>query len=230
MTRILASYAVHGLTATGAIWAMLALVAAAQAQWGAMFGWLLLALAVDAIDGPLARRLSVRTNAPAVDGTVLDLVVDYLTYVFVPAYALHASGAIPGAWGLAMLAVILGPSAAYFAGRWMKTTDGAFLGFPACWNMVALVIFTLAPPAWASISAILVLAVAMFLPLRFIHPVRVARWRFANLAAIASWGVLAGWAAIGDFALPPAGQWALAAATAYLLGAGLAQQAMRARG
>jgi len=95
---------------------------------------------------------------------------------------------------------------------------------------VALVIFALAPPAWASVAAILVLAVAMFLPLRFIHPVRVARWRFANLAATATWGVLAGWAAIGDFALPPAGQAALAAATAYLLGAGLAQQAMRPRG
>ena len=172
------------------------------------------------------------TNAPAVDGTVLDSWSDYLTYVFVPAYASIASWArFRGAWGLAMLAVVLGAErAAYFAGRWMKTTDGAFLGFPACWNMVALVIFTLAPPAWASVAAILVLAAAMFLPLRFIHPFRLARWRFANLAAAATWGVLAGWAAISDFALPPAGQGALAAATAYLLGAGLAQQVMRPRG
>src|SRR6266404_5224802 len=95
-----AAFLVHLLTASGAALALLALHAAVQARWTAMFLWLALALVVDAVDGPLARRLDVGRVLPRWSGDTLDLVVDFVTYVFVPAYAIVASGLLPAALAL----------------------------------------------------------------------------------------------------------------------------------
>jgi phosphatidylcholine synthase len=216
--------AVHLLTASGAVFAMLALVAAVDQNWSSMFLWLIIALAVDAIDGPLARRFDVGRNAPRFDGVLLDLIVDYLTYVVIPAYAMFASGLLPGWPGWAAMLVISYASALYFADTRMKTADKSFNGFPACWNMVALVIFVLKPPVWAGLSVVAVLAVAMFMPLRFVHPLRTRRWRAFTLPVTLVWLGLAVWAALQDFALPAAGLAGLAVASGYLMLAGIAQQ------
>ena len=90
------AYAIHLLTASGAVFSMLAMLAAVEARWSLMFLWLVVAFVVDGIDGPLARRFDVQRNAPQIDGVLLDLIIDYLTYVFIPAYALFASGLLPG--------------------------------------------------------------------------------------------------------------------------------------
>src|SRR5256886_17016297 len=87
-----AAFSVHGFTALGAGIALIALLEAVREHWAAMFGWLGAALVVDALDGPIARRLDVRRGQPNWSGEVLDLVVDFVTYVFVPAYAITASG------------------------------------------------------------------------------------------------------------------------------------------
>ena len=79
---------VHLLTATGAVFAMLAMLAATKGEWSLMFLWLVVAFAVDGIDGPLARHYHVKRYAPQFDGVLLDLIIDYLTYVFIPAFAL----------------------------------------------------------------------------------------------------------------------------------------------
>lgn len=127
---------VHLLTASGAVLSMLAMLAAVDAQWSLMFLWLLVALIVDGIDGPLARRYDVKKNWPIHDGELMDLIVDYLTYVFIPAYALWAKGMLVGPAGfLALVALIYG-LVIYFADTRMKTKDKSFAGFPACWNMV----------------------------------------------------------------------------------------------
>ena len=94
------AFAVHLLTGPGAALALMALVAATRGDWRLMFGWLGIALIVDGIDGPLARRVDTKRNAANWDGVMLDLVIDYLTYVFIPAYALIYSGLLPSPWGL----------------------------------------------------------------------------------------------------------------------------------
>ena len=225
----LRALAVHGLTASGAGLALAALTAAAQGAFEMMFGWLLAALAVDAVDGPLARRLDVRRHAPRLDGVILDLIVDYLTYVFIPAYALAASGAVAGwaGWGAAGMIVIA--SALYFADTRMKTSDASFNGFPACWNMVVLVILALAPPAAVVLAVVAALCVAMFLPLRFVHPVRTARWRSVTLPVAVIWLGLAGWVALNGFGAQGMAVAGLVAASGYLLLAGIAQQLLPAR-
>jgi phosphatidylcholine synthase len=112
---------VHLLTASGAVWAMLAMLQAVEQDWAAMFLWLVVALFVDGIDGPLARRYDVKKNAATFDGVLLDLIIDYLTYVFVPAYALFKSGLLPGWTGWFAIIVIVFTSAMYFADTRMKT-------------------------------------------------------------------------------------------------------------
>jgi phosphatidylcholine synthase len=215
---------VHLLTASGAVFAMLAMLAAVEHKWALMFLWLVVAFFVDGIDGPLARKYHVKVNAPVFDGVLLDLIIDYLTYVFVPAYALFKSGLLPGWTGWIAIIVITFTSALYFADTRMKTKDNSFSGFPGCWNMVALVLFALAPNFWVTLAIVVVLAAAMFAPLKFIHPVRTERWRVLSLPMALAWTFFAGWAAWVNFDPQSWAHWGLILTSVYLVFAGIAQQ------
>ncbi|WP_223420757.1 CDP-alcohol phosphatidyltransferase family protein [Tateyamaria pelophila] len=220
---------VHLLTATGAVFAMLAMLAAVDEKWDLMFLWLVVAFFVDGIDGPLARKYDVKTNAPEFDGVLLDLIIDYLTYVFIPAFALFKSGLMDGWTGWFAIILITFASALYFADNRMKTKDNSFNGFPGCWNMLVLVIFALEPNFWICLAMVTVLAVAMFLPLKFIHPVRTERWRAVSLPIAIAWTVFAGWAAWVDFHPESWAHWGLVVTSVYLMLAGVAQQLIRER-
>lgn len=215
---------VHLLTASGAVFAMLAMLAASEAKWGLMFVWLVVAFAVDGIDGPLARKVDVKTNAPRFDGVLLDLIIDYLTYVFIPAFALFKSGLLPGWTGWIAIIIITFASAMYFCDGNMKTKDNSFQGFPGCWNMLVIVIFSIEPNFWITLVLVAGLAVAMFLPLKFIHPTRTKRWRIYSLPIALAWTFFAGWAAWVDFHPESWAHWGLIATSIYLLFAGILQQ------
>ncbi|MCK8483191.1 CDP-alcohol phosphatidyltransferase family protein [Aliiroseovarius sp. S2029] len=215
---------VHLLTATGAVFAMLAMLAAVDEEWSLMFLWLVVAFGVDGVDGPLARRYDVSVNAPQYDGVLMDLIIDYLTYVFIPAYALFKSGLMPGWTGWFAIIVITFTSAIYFADTRMKTKDNSFSGFPGCWNMLVIVLFATQPNFWFMLALVTALAVAMFLPLKFIHPVRTERWRWINLPCALAWTFFAGWAAWVDFHPESWAHWGLVVTSIYLLAAGIAQQ------
>ena len=215
---------VHLLTATGAVLSMLALLAAANAEWSSMFLWLVIALIVDGVDGPLARRYQVKKNWPTYDGVLMDLIIDYLTYVFIPAYALFMSGLLPGWTGwIAIIAITYG-SVIYFADTRMKKRDYSFAGFPACWNMVVLVLFALKPSFWVILLIVVALTVAMFVPVKFIHPVRTRRWRAISLPVCAAWVVFAVWAVMVDFHPESFARWGLLLTSLWLLCAGFVQQ------
>jgi len=221
---------VHFLTASGAVFAMLALLAAMDREWAMMFLWLVVAFAVDGIDGPLARRYLVWQNAPRFDGVLLDLIIDYLTYVFIPAFALFKSDLLPGWTGWMAIIIITYASALYFADTNMKTKDNSFSGFPGCWQMTVLVMFAVQPPTWLILLLVTLLSVAMFLPLKFIHPVRTERWRVLSLPMTFAWTFFAGWAAWVDFHPESWAHWGLVVTSVYLLFAGIAQQVIPQRG
>jgi phosphatidylcholine synthase len=194
-----AAFSVHIFTALGAGVGLIAMLEAVREHWAAMFGWLGVALVIDALDGPLARRLDVVRLQPDWSGDVLDLVVDFVTYVFVPAYAITASGLL-----LPVAAPILGAgivisSALYFADRRMKTADNHFRGFPALWNAAAFYLFLLHMPPALSSLAVAVLIGLTFVPFNVIHPVRVERGRWLTLSLSAVWAVLAFFALANDF-------------------------------
>ena len=220
---------VHFFTATGAVFAMLAMLAATEAKWSLMFLWLVVAFAVDGIDGPLARRFDVKTHAPRFDGVLLDLIIDYLTYVFIPAFALFKSGLLPGWTGWVVIIVITFASAMYFCDGQMKTKDNSFQGFPGCWNMLVIVLFAIEPNFWIILILVLGLALAMFLPLKFVHPVRTERWRHLSLPIALAWTFFAGWAAWVEFHPQSWAHWGLVATSVYLLFAGVVQQAVPQR-
>ena len=229
MTPQTRALGVHLFTATGAVFAMLAMLAAVDGKWSLMFLWLVVAFAVDGLDGPMARKFDVKTYAPEFDGVLLDLIIDYLTYVFIPAFALFKSGLMGGWTGWASIIVITFASAMYFADTRMKTKDNSFHGFPGCWNMLVLVIFALEPNFWVSFGLVALLSVAMFLPLKFIHPVRTERWRTFSLPVAIAWTFFAGWAAWVDFHPESWAHWGLVVTSIYLLFAGIAQQVFPAK-
>ena len=224
MTKETKALSVHLFTATGAVFAMLAMLAAADAKWSLMFLWLIVAFFVDGVDGPLARKYDVKNNAARFDGVLLDLIIDYLTYVFIPAFALFKSGLLPGWTGWIAIIIITFASAMYFCDGNMKTKDNSFHGFPGCWNMVVIVLFALSPNFWFILALISLLAISMFLPVKFVHPVRTVRWRAVTLPMAMAWVVFAGWAAWVDFHPQSWAHWGLIVTSMYLVTAGLFQQ------
>ena len=224
MTPRLKALSVHLLTASGAVLSMFAMLAAVEENWSLMFLWLVFALIVDGVDGPLARRFDERKNWPTYDGVLMDLIVDYLTYVFIPAFALFKSGLLPGWTGWLAIIVICYGSVVYFADTRMKTKDKSFAGFPACWNMVVLVLFATEPSQTVILLVVILLTVTMFTNLKFIHPVRTSRWYEISLGVCIAWIVLAGWAAWWDFHEGPIAKGLLVLTSLYLCLAGIVQQ------
>lgn len=182
-------WAVHAFTATGAVLALLALAAVEGGRWREALLWLLAALVVDGIDGTVARKARVAERLPRIDGSALDLVVDYLTYVFVPAWFLLKLGAFPASAALPLAMLILLSSLYTFARRDMKTEDGYFRGFPALWNIVALYIYAAAAPQWLAAAIVLVLAVLTFAPVHAVHPLRVRDYGYWLLGVSVMWMV-----------------------------------------
>jgi len=224
MTLKMRALFVHMFTATGAVLAMLAMLAAVDQKWDMMFLWLVVAFFVDGIDGPLARKYNVKTNAPQIDGVLLDLIIDYLTYVFIPAFALFKSGLLPNWTGWIMIILITFASVLYFADTRMKTKDNSFSGFPGCWNMVVLVLFAVQPNYWLMLALVIALSITMFIPLKFVHPVRTERWRGLTLPMALAWTFFAGWAAWVDFHPQSWAHWGLIVTSIYLISAGILQQ------
>lgn len=229
MTLHMKALSVHLFTATGAVFAMLAMLAAVDLNWSLMFLWLVVAFIVDGFDGPLARRYHVKTNAPELDGELMDLIIDYLTYVFIPAYALFKSDLLPGWTGWLAIILITFASVVYFADTRMKTRDNSFAGFPGCWNMVVLVLFALSPDFYVTLVLVVLFAVGMFLNLKFIHPVRTKRWRALSLPIAIAWTGFAGWAAWVNFDPESWALWGLATTSVYLALAGIVQQVIAPR-
>lgn len=185
------AFTVHVFTATGAALALLALILATGGHWAGMFFCLGMALLVDGADGPMARAFDVERLLPRWSGETLDLVVDFATYVFVPAYAISASGLLPQVLAIPAGVIVVVSGALYFADREMKTKDSYFHGFPAVWNLAAFYLYLLEPPEWAAAASIVVLAGLSFSPIKFLHPLRVQHWRSFNIALLAAWAILA---------------------------------------
>jgi phosphatidylcholine synthase len=190
--RRMAAFSVHIFSACGAGLALLALIAAVRADWVTMFVWLALALVVDGIDGTIARALKVTEVLPNWSGDVLDFVVDFTTYVFVPAYALTVSGLLPPIASIPLGLAIVVSGALYFADLRMKTADNYFRGFPVLWNAAAFYLFVLQPPPWLAAAIVAMLVVLTFAPIRFAHPLRVAERRAVNILMLALWVILSG--------------------------------------
>jgi phosphatidylcholine synthase len=174
-----AAWLVHAFTASGAVLALLALLAVEQGDFRLAMIWLLIALAVDGVDGSLARQAQVKERAPRIDGDTMDLIIDYLNYVFVPALFVIRAGLVPASLGALMAALILVSALYNFTRRDLKTSDNYFRGFPALWNIVAFYLYVVGAGPEAGAVAVVAFAALTFAPVHFVHPFRVrdyGRW------------------------------------------------------
>ena len=195
LSRVLAAWAVHAFTMSGLIWASLAAVALIEGRIQMMWLWLGVALIVDGLDGTLARKTCVKQIIPWFDGSVLDNVVDYLTWTFLPALFMYLY--LPfGSTTIALVAMIVATVSSVFcyANEGEKSADSYFVGFPAAWNVVAVTMYVMQTPPLVNIIITIALAVLTLAPLHFTHPMRVKKLRIWNIVAsvvwIASVGVL----------------------------------------
>ncbi|KQT83487.1 phosphatidylcholine synthase [Aurantimonas sp. Leaf443] len=211
------AFSVHLFTATGAFMAFMALIAAAEERWVPMFWWLGLALFVDGVDGPMARRIEVKRVLPDWSGDMLDSIIDYATFCMIPAVALYLSGMIGRPWSFVAAALIVISSAVYYADTRMKTKDNFFRGFPVCWNMVIFAFFAAGLRGWDAFFIVVACAGATFLPIKFLHPVRVERLRPLNLAVVALWSLLGIVSLFQNFDSPWFVRWGIVATSLYLL-------------
>lgn len=212
---------IHILTASGSICGLLALYFAAALNWPATFACLGLALVIDTIDGPLARKMNVTGVLPRFSGARLDDVVDYLNYCVVPAFIILQSDIVTGGPAIMMAVMILMVSLFHFADAQSKTTDGYFVGFPAAWNVACLYLFVFDLTEGAAIILLTILAALIFVPIKWVHPFRANRLRAVTFLVIACWSVAAIHVVAAGFPGNAMTRVVFIAAAAYLIGIGL---------
>lgn len=179
----------HLLTASGVVWGLLALEAAATGRFRAAMAWMCVAVAVDAVDGVLARAARVGQVLPRIDGALLDNLVDYLNFVVVPAWLLTRANAFPTSAGLAPAAAICLASAYQFSQVDAKTEDRYFKGFPSYWNVLAVYLLAVRPSPLASLAIVSVLCLLVFVPLHYVYPSRTPFLRPLTLGLGSAWAL-----------------------------------------
>lgn len=170
--RVVSAWLTHLVTASSAVWGLLAMLAIANGAWVQAFWWMAAAVLIDSFDGALARRVDVKNVLPQIDGALLDNIVDYLNYVFVPAYFLYSIDLLPARFAVIGAALILLSSAYQFSQSDAKTDDHFFKGFPSYWNVLALYVFLLDLNPWVNFAIITLFAVLVFVPIKYIYPSR----------------------------------------------------------
>jgi phosphatidylcholine synthase len=221
------AWSVHLLTASGAAWGFLALGAIDGGNWRLALVWMAVATAMDAIDGPLARRFRVCQILPGFDGTLLDNLVDYFNYAVVPAWFVAQAGLLPQGLGLPAAAAIGLASAFQFSRSDAKTPEGSFTGFPSYWNIVAFYLAALRPVPWVAIGVVAGLCALVFVPVRYIHPVRTREFRPLTLGLTALWAVSLG---VVLALYPDHPRWLVLASLLYAAYYGVASLVLHLRG
>ena len=186
-TDKIAAWAVHGFTASGAVLGFLAIISIFNNDLVGAFLWLGLALLIDGIDGSLARKIGVLDKTPNIDGSTLDNVIDYLNYVIIPALMIYWFQMVPNGWEIILPAGMFAVSLYTFANLNMKTNDYYFSGFPAVWNIVVLYFYILNTHPIINVIIILLLFIFTFIPIKFVHPLRVKKIRNLTIFCTVLW-------------------------------------------
>lgn len=170
--RVALAWGVHLFTASGAVAGAVALLSIWQGRLDHAGILMIVALAIDSVDGTLARAVGVSRVLPDVDGRRLDDMVDFLNFAIVPVVFLVSAGSLPG-WAWAAPPILA--SAYGFSQADAKTEDDFFLGWPSYWNVVALYAWLLDLSTTATAAWVMVCSCAIFVPLKYVYPSKVPR-------------------------------------------------------
>lgn len=186
---MIAAWLVHLYTASSVVMGLLAAADIFDNHYQRAFLWLFAATIVDATDGMLARAARVSDVLPHFDGALLDNIVDYVTYVFVPALFVWQALVVPDAWSIPVCAAMLLSSAYGFSHADAKTDDHYFTGFPSYWNVVVLYLYAAGWPQMVNAAILIILSVLVFVPIRYVYPTRTPTLRALTLALSGVWAV-----------------------------------------
>ncbi|MCC6226007.1 MAG: phosphatidylcholine/phosphatidylserine synthase [Microthrixaceae bacterium] len=183
------AWAIHIFSSLGILAGFLGLLSVLDGSPRAALTWLLVAMIIDGLDGPIARRYEISRVIPHIDGNSLDLMIDYVCCVVAPALFLHRFHMLPGDnyVSLSCVGLILTSSLYVMSNKDIQTEDSYFNGFPAMWNVVVNALFALQARPWISVAVIVVLVVFTFVPLKFVHPIRVKDFRNVTIPVLAVW-------------------------------------------
>ena len=184
------AWSVHAYTASGALMGLAGVLAVVAGDYRQAFAWMFAATVVDGTDGVLARRARVKEVTPGFDGARLDDIVDYLTFVFLPAFLLAHAGLLPQGLSFVVASAMLLSSAYGFASIDAKTSDHFFTGFPSYWNIVALYLFVLGLTPIVNAAIVLMLAALVFVRIGYVYPTRTPTLRVTTLTLMVAWGVM----------------------------------------
>ena len=186
------AWSVHLFTASGVIWSLLAIIAIIGHQWQLAFAWMMLAACVDFLDGSLARYFRIGSVLPEFNGALLDNIVDYLSYVFVPALFLWESDPIllPTEWKLPSAIMISLASAYQFCQSDAKTIDYSFKGFPSYWNFAVFYLFFLKWNPWINFAILFFLCFFVFVPIKYAYPSLMKHYKLPTIILTLTWFVM----------------------------------------
>lgn len=183
-----AAWCVHAFTLSGLFFACLAVLALNERDYKFMWLWLGIAMIIDAFDGTFARKARVRELIPWFNGEIVDIVVDYLTWTFIPAVFMYIALPMgPKPLAMAMLILVVVSSMFCYANENWKSTDYYFVGFPAAWNIVAVILWVLQFGAAANVTVVIVLSILTLVPTYYTHPFRVKKYMAINITAVTAW-------------------------------------------
>lgn len=191
------AYAVHILTASGIMLGMLSLPQVFQHNWAEAYNFLILAIFIDCCDGTLARWVGVKKILPNIDGTLLDNIVDFLIWSFIPAMIVLEAGLVPEAWRYPVIILICLASSYQFCQANAKTSASPsrpeeqhffFKGFPSYWVFTVYYLLFLPSENLALNAVILLLCgILSFIPIKFIYPTRTKMFRKSSLILSGIW-------------------------------------------
>jgi phosphatidylcholine synthase len=187
---VISAWLVHLYTASSALFAFFSINFVVRDRFQAAFFWLFLAVIVDSTDGVLARRAQVAARLPWFNGARLDDIVDYLTYVFVPAFMVWHAPLVPAGWGIVVPCAMLLASAYGFSREDAKTEDHFFTGFPSYWNIVVFYVYLAGWPLTANAALLLAVAALVFVPIGYVYPSRTTALRPVTITLGLIWGAL----------------------------------------
>ena len=188
--NVFSAWLVHLYTTLGAVVAFATIIRIEQKNFQDAFWLMSLAVVIDATDGTLARAARVKEQIPWFDGDRLEDIIDYANYVIVPCFFLWHSALLPpqDAWWIAVLPLLA--SAYGFCQREAKTADHFFLGFPSYWNIVVFYLFVAGFPPTVNAAILLLLALLVFVPIKYVYPSRTPVLQPLTIALGCVWGAL----------------------------------------
>ncbi|MEZ5424830.1 MAG: hypothetical protein R2747_01075 [Pyrinomonadaceae bacterium] len=176
------AWSVHIFTASGILAGLMAILAINADDWREAMAWLLVALAIDGIDGTFARKFKTEAVLPSINGKTMDYVIDFTNYAVIPAYFFYSAGLVYPTWNLPLTCLILLVSAIYYGKEGMVSDEYYFIGFPVMWNVVVFyLVFVFSWGEWGNAFIIIALSILHFVPVKFAYPSRATRLRVLTI-------------------------------------------------